>query len=95
MQDHSKLFPVSCRLPHLELRPVSSLESLYIHVCVCVCVCWEWGLAGVRHGREIVLEESPQMNVSTIRRMGFLKGFGDHIAPLLEKPVRDMTQLAA
>ena len=52
-------------------------------------------MAGVRHGWEMVLEESPQTNVSTIRRMGFLKGFGDHIAPLLEKPVRDMTQLAA
>ena len=63
--------------------------------CVCVCVCWEWGLAEVRHGREMVLEESPQRYVSTIRKMGFLKGFGDHIAPLLEKPVRDMTQLAA
>ena len=43
MQNHSKLFPVSGGVPHLELRPGSSLESLYIrvcvHVCVCVCVC--------------------------------------------------------
>ena len=103
MQNHSKLFPVSGGVPHLELRPGSSLESLYIRVCVhvcmcvcvCVCMCWEWGLAEVRHGREIVLKESPQTYVGTIRRMGFLKGFGDHIAPLLGKPVRDMTQLAA
>lgn len=43
----------------------------------------------------MVLKESPQTYVGTIRRLGFLKGFGDHIAPLLGKPVRDMTQLAA
>ena len=54
------------------------------------------GIGRTRQGRETVLEESSQMYIGTIRKMGFfLQGFGDYIAPILEKLVRDMTQLAA
>lgn len=45
--------------------------------------------------REITLEETSHMYISTIRKTSFPKGFGDNITPILEKPVRDMTQLAA
>lgn len=44
---------------------------------------------------ETVLDETFHTNISTIRKIGFLKGFGDCIAPILEKSVRDTTQLIA
>lgn len=42
-----------------------------------------------------VLDETFHMNISTIKKTSFLKGFGDCIAPILEESVRDMMQLIA
>lgn len=44
---------------------------------------------------ETVLDETFHMNISTIRKTGFSKGFGDSIALILEKSGRDMAQFIA